>query len=246
MPRLIPIENMDNHVVPGTGNFTFSAVRPEDLGATEYTLVTIVIDVTGSVMDFAHQLRAMLIAIIQGCKKNQRAENLLIRVVTFNTSVNEVHGFKPLISIDENTYEELSCGGITALYDATYSAVGATTIYAEDLVNQDFDVNAVTYIITDGADNASTVTCSSVANKVAEALRSEYLESILTILIGINTSECGTWLEQFKNEANLSQYVDAGDATPERLAKISNFVSESISSQSQALGTGGPSQALSF
>lgn len=246
MPKLIADENMDTHVVPGTGNFTFSAIRPEDLGATEYTLVTIVIDKTGSVWDFADQLLDMLKAIIQGCKKNQRAENLLIRVVTFNTNVDETHGFKPLITIDENLYEQIQCGGITALYDAVYSSVGAATTYAKDLVDQDFDVNGITYIITDGADNASSVTCSDVVTKVIESLKSEHLESNLTILIGINTAQCGAWLQEFKDEAQLSEYIDAGDVTPETLAKISNFVSESISSQSQALGTGGPSQSLNF
>ena len=53
-------------------------------------------------------------------------------------------------------------------------------------------------------------------------------------------------LDRFFKEAALTQKIDVGAATPEALAKLGNFVSESISSQSQALGTGAPSQALNF
>ena len=53
-------------------------------------------------------------------------------------------------------------------------------------------------------------------------------------------------LEKFKNDAKLSQFVDIGNATEGKLAKLANFVSESVSSQSQALGTGAPSQTLNF
>ena len=53
-------------------------------------------------------------------------------------------------------------------------------------------------------------------------------------------------LEAFPKDAYLSQFVDIGDATPGKLAKLANFVSESVSSQSQALGSGAPSQAINF
>ncbi|UCE66565.1 MAG: hypothetical protein JSU85_00700, partial [Candidatus Zixiibacteriota bacterium] len=60
------------------------------------------------------------------------------------------------------------------------------------------------------------------------------------------TDECKAYLDDFKDKANLQQFVNAGNATPKTLAKLANFISKSISSQSQSLGTGGPSQSLSF
>ncbi|MDX1333382.1 MAG: alpha/beta fold hydrolase, partial [Robiginitalea sp.] len=51
-----------------------------------------------------------------------------------------------------------SVGGMTALYDATYASVGATLAYAKRLTDQDFDVNAAVYIVTDGMDNRSATT----------------------------------------------------------------------------------------
>jgi hypothetical protein len=47
-----------------------------------------------------------------------------------------------------------------------------------------------------------------------------------------------------RSEVGITQFIDAGDATKGKLAKLAAFVSQSISSTSQALGTGGPSQAI--
>lgn len=47
-------------------------------------------------------------------------------------------------------------------------------------------------------------------------------------------------------DAGFTQYVEVDNATDAKLAKLADFVSRSVSSQSQALGSGGPSKALTF
>ena len=49
-----------------------------------------------------------------------------------------------------------------------------------------------------------------------------------------------------KTNCGFTQYVAIADANATTIAKLGDFVSRSISSQSQALGTGGPSQSLTF
>lgn len=105
MPKLMQSDNTQEMKIAGPGNFTFSAIRIEDLGATEYTLVTIVCDVTGSVRNFADELLKMVKTVVKACKKNARAENLLLRYVLFNNNIMEVHGFLPVTSINEDDYE---------------------------------------------------------------------------------------------------------------------------------------------
>ena len=46
--------------------------------------------------------------------------------------------------------------------------------------------------------------------------------------------------------AGFTQYIELADAKANTLAKLADFVSRSISSQSQSLNTGGPSKSLSF
>jgi stage V sporulation protein SpoVS len=53
-------------------------------------------------------------------------------------------------------------------------------------------------------------------------------------------------LEDFQKDAGLTQFIDVGDGTPQRLAKLAGFVSKSVSSQSQAIGSGSVSQPVTF
>ena len=252
MPRLMPTDKDQVIDIPGPGNFQFSAVRPEELEETEYTLVTIVCDISGSVLSFKDELLESIKSIIKACQKSPRAERLLVRLLTFNRDIYEIHGFKELSDIDPDAYDPLSPDSVTSLFDASYDGISATLEYARRLVDQDFDCNGAVYIITDGDDNYSTLSPSAIKDKMKTAVRNEEIESLITILIGL-TSPGSQWekhvkdaLERFKTEADLTEFVDVGEATPQKLAKLANFVSQSISSQSQALGTGAPSQSLQF
>ncbi len=228
------------------GNFTFSGVRPEKLGATEYTLVTLVMDKTGSVSGFENNLLEVKRSVVEACRKSPRAEYLLFRSVEFNDQVDEVHGFVELATIDATQYRAPQCAGATALFDAVYSAVAATNAYARTLTDKDFGANAIVIVVTDGDDNVSRQTVKAVAAEIKQGVRNEWLESLLVILVGVNAGHCQQKLNAFYHQGGLSQYVDAGSATPQKLAKLADFVSRSITSQSQSLGSGGASKVLTF
>ena len=253
MPRLM-LDTEEVMQQTGPGAFQFSGVRVENLGATEYTLVTIVVDISGSVYNFANELLKLVKTVVEACQKSDRAENLMIRYLIFNQDIVEIHGFRLLKDIDpDNDYENLNPDGYTALFDASYDAIGATIDYSARLVDDyEFDVNGAVYIITDGMNNRGNMTPTSIKDKVASALKHEKIESLITVLVGLHdptdtwSAEVKQHLEAFRLDADLSQFVDAGDATPGKLAKLANFVSQSVSSQSQSLGSGTPSQNLTF
>jgi hypothetical protein len=250
MPRLANLGKDDTTITLPNGSIQFSAVRPEVLAehADEYTLVTIVVDTSYSVSNFANELLEMLKAVIKACEKSPRAENLLVRLVTFNDDWSEVHGFKLLNEIDADAYPALRCDGCTALFDSSYAAIDSANTYGKTLNDQDFTVNSVVVILTDGEDNRSTFGPSKVLDAVNRIKKEECLESQNIVLIGVNTDDgdCKDALEDFQRESGITQYVDIPNATPQMLAKLAGFVSQSISSQSQALGTGGASQSLTF
>ena len=83
-----------------------------------------------------------------------------------------------------------------------------------------------------------------IRDKIAQVVQGEKLESLVTILIGINAANYRRQLDTFSQEAGLTHYIDMGDVTPQKLAKLEGFVSQSVSSQAQARGTGGPSQNI--
>ena len=250
MPRMMNDDStMEKGSIGGKGMqpFQFSGTRIEHLGATEYTLVTIAVDITGSTAPFSDELRKCLIAAVESCKKSPRSNNLLLRVILFSSSIHggieEVHGFKPLAEIDPNNYPILNPQGMTPLFDAAFSAVGATNAYAKKLMDQDFLANGIVFVITDGDDNTSKLTAKNVGEEIERGSKSEEIESLIPILVAINAKECEKALKKFQTTANL-RYIDVGDVTVGKLAKLADFVSQSVSSQSQSLGTGGPSQRI--
>jgi uncharacterized protein YegL len=244
MPKLLDAA-MDTGVIPGLTGYKFSAVRTDRLGASEYTLVTLVIDVSTSVNPFRDTLVKTIQNAVDGFRLCPRANNILVRAITFGSDVRELHGFKPLAEIDNASYDAISVGGNTALYDATASAIGAMAVFGRTLLKQDFAVNGSVFVITDGSDNVSTYTASTVREKVAEIEQDEDLGACLIYLIGVNAKRYATILEAFRTEAALTDYIDAGDATPANLAKIGGFISKSVSSHASAQ-TGAPAAAGSI
>jgi uncharacterized protein YegL len=230
-------------------HYGYSATRLEDLGATEYTIATIVADISGSTAAFVLDMEAAIARIVQACKFSPRADNLLLRLVAFDDSLSELHGFKLLENCNLADYAgTLRPGGSTALYDATQNAVASTTNYAQKLSSADFAANAILFVITDGMDNASKVSAKKVKAALDEAVRTEALESIVSVLIGVSVQnpEVSRYLKKFHVDAGFTQYVELDQADAKTLARLAEFVSQSISAQSQALGTGGGSQQLVF
>lgn len=234
-------------------NFKYSAIDMDNLKAMEYTLVNMLVDQTGSVYRFKTEIENCMKTVVDACKKHPRVLNLLLRTAVFSSdmnsnSVKELHGFNNINSIDLNTYT-IDPNGYTPLMDAALDSVETMTSYAEVLSKQDYFCNGILFVLTDGDENSSTIgTMAKIKNAVDKARQTEALESIKMILIGVNDTDSTLKrkLEDFKNTSGFDEYISLGDVTPGKLAKLAQWISKSISSTSQVLGTGGPSQSLTF
>src|SRR5258705_3158222 len=197
--------NLDQVNLPNS-HYGYSATRLDELGATEYTVVTIVCDVSGSTATFTFDMEAAITRIVQACKLSPRADNLLLRLVVFDDTLNELHGFKLLENCNLADYcGILRPGGSTALYDATENAVISTINYGQKLLAGDFSANAIFFLITDGVDNASRLPANKVKEALSKAVTSEALESVVSVLIGVNVQDpqLGSYLKQFQTVAGF-------------------------------------------
>ena len=242
------LTNQDLETLTAGSNYRFSATKLTKLGAAEYTLASMVIDASGSVSGFAAALEQAIKTIYKSMDKSPRKDNLMLRLTQFNDNLRESHGFKLLGSIKDSDYDNvLNIGGMTALYDATDEAIQATLTYGKQLTAQNFLVNGIIVIVTDGQSNAGAIRAADVIKKSLEnAKLNEYLESLITILVGVTNDDqnLDAYLQAFMTEGGLTQYVSIGKATPGRLAKFAAFVSQSISNTSAALGSGAASQPI--
>lgn len=246
MPHIT--DGLQQHTLP-TGTYGFSATGLDALGASEYTLVSVVVDVSPSVSPFLQELNRTVKAIIQACKYSPRADNLLVRVTKFSGWIDEVHGFKLLEYCNASDYDKcLQCGSATALYDAAENGITATGAYAGDLSRQNFGVNGIVFVLTDGEDNSSTLPMTAVKKAIAAIQKDESLESLTTVLVGVNVKDpsMASYLRSFYQTAGFTQYVEIEEADAFTLARLADFVSRSIASQSQVLGTGGAVPSLTF
>ncbi len=246
------------HHRPITGTpYGFSATRIRDLGAAEYTLVAIAADKSGSVSPHAAAIERTIGQIVASAQHSPRADNLMLRVCTFDDHVTEVHGFMPLAACQIRDYRgTIANGGTTALHDAAHNAIAAVDGYAAELAASDFAVNGIVFVISDGMDNASAGSADAVARAVAQATGGGHLESFTAILVGVGVgddvrdgrgaSAIGPQLRAWQQTAGFGQYVELARADAATLAKLAAFVSRSIAVQSRALGTGQAGHPVGF
>ena len=238
----------ENLVTHAAGHFGFSAVGLGDLGATKYTLVQLICDRSGSTTGFQDKMEQVVSEIVKACMKCPQANNLMMRFVAFEDHHEEVHGFKLLSSCNPNDYKgTLSPGGATALYDAVTDGVEAVANYGKYLMENDYLANAFVVVITDGMNNRGKSTMNTCRQAFEQAAKSECLESISSALIGVNIidPQAKTELENFKNTAGFTEYINLEDVSEKSFARLWNWISNSISSTSAALGSQGPSRSIS-
>lgn len=250
---------MDDNTLPSMSmfdtpnQFKYSAIEMDNLEAAEYTIVNLLVDETGSVYDFKDELEKCMKQVIDSCKEHPKSENLLLRTAVFSSnwggdSIRELHGFTLLDAIDTKVYVVNPNGG-TPLNDAALDCIETTHSYAKTLNSQDYFCNAIFFVMTDGGENCSrTATMSKIKNGLAEMRKTEDLESVTAILIGVNDTDptLKQFLDNFKNEANFDDYISLGDVTPSKLAKLARWISQSIGSKSQDIRRGEISTNVDF
>lgn len=230
-------------------SYGFSKTRLADFQSSEYTLVDIWADASGSVKGHQDKIESAIQTAVESCRKSPRADNLLIRFGVFGSNVCIVHDYKLLKEIKPNEYlNSIVPQGMTALRDAASQMFTGFRDAAKSLRDHDYEVNAIGFIITDGEDTASVTGPAGVKTSRDELVSSEAVDSYRAVIIAINNStpQFRVAMEKFADGCGFDQIVDVGNATPEALAKLAKFVGSSISSQSSSLGTGSPSQPVSF
>jgi uncharacterized protein YegL len=183
------------------------------------------------------------------CRLSPIADNLMYRVTAFANTLREIHGFKLLADCNEGDYDNcFRFGGGTSLFDASRNGIDAMTAYAASLRAAEYDkVNGVVFIITDGMDNGSAWKAKHVRESLEKCVSSETIESLMTFLIGVNIFESDVIkaLQDYQDEVQFNHYIRLENASDQNMAKLANFVSQSVSATRKSLGTGAAAPGLS-
>lgn len=235
--------------LPGK-NYGYTGTPVDDLQSWENTLALGLLDESGSTGPFKRELELMVKAIVGGLAVCPKKDNIMYYHAHFDTTFREVHGWLPVLGIDLDVYDGCwAGGGQTALYDSVIKVIEFLQHYAEQQAAKRYICNGVVYILTDGRNFIKTpghhASIPDVAESLQKALRSEILESLVTILIGINDDPATQAdLKDFAANAGFTAYIPAAKADKHTLNKLAGVVSSCVISQSQKLGQGGPSDQI--
>ena len=247
MAKMMGLTPMETHKT--LHQYTYSGQTMATLGASKYTLVTMVVDMSPSITDYKDDMEKMCAEVVRACQKHPNSGELTMRVVGFNSDIKEIHGYKELRNIKDTDYNgAIQPAGLTALYEATQESIEATESYGGQLIGMDYNANAVLFIITDGANNINRVADPDMIKRTLSKIKKdEKLDSVNVILVAASDDpQIVSLCEDFKKDAGLNQFVKMGEATKDNLAKFAQFASASVSSTSQALGSGGVSTPITF
>jgi uncharacterized protein YegL len=222
-------------------HFGYSAKTLDALDGSEYTLAGVTLDLSSSVHSYRDELENAYKEIISTCRAHPLAHQVMVRTTTFSDTVTEMHGFVGLGDIMEDKVDLQPCG-MTALYDAGLDTLEAMEAYGKQLAEMDYLVNGVAFIVTDGGDNRSRGSAAQIKKLVEQIRINEHLESVKVILVGVgDQGSVRGYLDRFKDEAGIDQFIWIDDTSAAALSKLANFISRSISAASVNLGTGGES-----
>ena len=238
-------QQLASFMLPGAG-YGYTGVNVEDVMATELTLATGLLDESGSTTKFKDEMEKCVQTVVRSMRHSPRADNLMYRHCHFATNFREIHGYKLLQDINESDYKGCyHSNGTTSLYDSMCNVFRALKDYGQQMMQSKRMANGIIYVFTDGMDLGSTHTEHDSRDDLAALIASEALESVNTILIGVNDEKSvQDGLKAMAKNIGFTQYIAMKDASESQLAKLADFISHSISSQSQALGSNGPSQTI--
>jgi len=231
----------DDTLDPSTtrSKFGFTHVPLDSLTGTQYVLVRLSYDTSGSTSGFTAQTLKLIRTVVEGLRLNPATlDTVLLSICEFNSSLSEVHGFVPVRSIDPAHYQEPVAGGCTVLYDSMLSSWEALATLGKDMVQQDFDVALVNIHITDGIDVGSRYLPRNSADLKATLIRQEQYSTVTSVLLGINVedAEVKRFLSDLKSTGAFDHYESVDDASPESISKLVGIIVSTSVSASQSFG----------
>ncbi len=244
-------QQLASFMIPG-GNYGYTGAAVETLTSFENTLALTLFDESGSTRAFARQMELAVKQIVRFLRRSPRADNLLYTHYHFDRSLKEILGWTPLQQVVEDQFDGCwAGGGSTNLFYSEEKVLDIMLDYAKRQAQRRYICNGILCTMTDGEDYTIPTDIgygkkeSDVELAFGRVITSEDLESMVAIMIGINPDTgVQSRLEAHAMKVGYTRYLPVEKADEKTLARIADFISQSIQSQSQALKSGGPSQKI--
>lgn len=240
-------QQLESFMIPG-GNYGYTAMPPNFVASFRSTLAVGLLDESGSTNSFAKKMENFCKELLKSLRKSDEADAIIYRQCHFASGYREVHGFTPLANLNENQYDGCYISnGETACYDSCVRVINELGDYGKQHKSTHRLCNGFLFVVTDGMDSCSSNSPRQIREALEKLVSDESMESVFTVLIGVNDNPTiQTHLQDLCQEIGFTKYIPLSKADEKSLSHLAGWVSQQLQSQSQSLGTGGPSQALTF
>jgi Mg-chelatase subunit ChlD len=215
------VANLDETVLLGC-----VGLAADDLDASDATIVSVVIDMSGSMSSHRRAVVDAFNTMQRALAGAKAASAILSSAWTFNDSVKLLSGFEPVGVKPALTTAVYRPDGGTALHDAVLAAMTGLVSYGQALWDSGVPTKRILFVLSDGEDNASRAR----AHEVAAAARALAREEAYTLAFAaFGTADHGSIARAlgFTN-------VIAAAATESEIRAVFRQVSQSVIRVSQA------------
>lgn len=222
---------------------TTQAVDPSELDTEQVTLVTFVVDASSSMSSHRQTMIDALNAIIKDLQGYKQSDQMLVSSWQFDTTSKLLFAAKKIADVTDD-FNSYAPNGYTALYDSLEDALTAGRTYAQELMDEDYQVRMIVVVLTDGEDNSSRTTASKV-RKLSQALTVE--ETAILALVafqGYQQFDAKTIADNLGIPNVLEEDWSSNDAVHTSIKKLTGMISASVIRASQT--TVGASQNSFF
>lgn len=162
------VENLDETALLGC-----VGLGADDLGASDATLVSVVLDMSGSMEPHRKDVIDAYNAMIRSLSGAKAATSILVSTWAFEDKARLLSSFEAVESKPRLTQAVYAPSGTTALYDAVLGAMTGLVAYGQRLWDEGVPTRRVLFVLSDGEDNASKATASAVRTAAAALARQE-------------------------------------------------------------------------
>jgi uncharacterized protein YegL len=203
----------------------------DTLDATEATLVTVVLDASGSMEAHRRTVVEAFNTMLTALQKSKASSNILLSTWSFSDAPTLVHGFQPVTQLQPMDLNDYRPTGSTALYDTVLSTMTGIVTYGQKLADNGVPNRRIIVVFSDGEDNVSRAKSHSVKTASKGLLAQE--------MYTLAYAGFGHDLKQIADEVGFKDVITTSSSESE-IRKVFHQVSQSIIRVSQgATGAGG-------
>ncbi len=222
------VANLDETVLLGC-----VGTAVEDLDASDATLVSVVLDMSGSMSSHQKAVIEAYNAMLTALSGSKAAASILVSTWAFSDTPTLLRGWQPVGWHQPLGRGEYAPDGCTALYDALLGCMTGLVAYGQELYDNGVPSRRIVFVLSDGGDNRSR----SRALDVKTASRALLAQEAYTLAYaGFGSSD----LSALAADVGFPSVVTTG-ASESELRRIFRQVSASVVRVSQGTAAGASS-----